>query len=129
MLPLCLARAEIGGEEDVAPLAAHAVRAVQEAKLRELPGAQAGLLDELPAGQALRIGLPAAGHGPLREAPAPPADRVAVLLHEMEPAVLGRDDQREVGFVDHAEDAARAIEPFDLVFADRHPGILVDDPR
>src|SRR5438034_11478169 len=69
------------------------------------------------------------GSVPCGELPGPLTHRVAVLLDQVEPAVLGRDDQREVGLVHVGVDAARAVGPPDLVLA--HPQVrrLVRHPR
>ena len=126
-LPLGRPRREPGGQEVMPGLAAGAVRAVQVPEPDQLAGAQPGLLRELQPGEVLRLaGLP--GREPaLRERPGAPPDRVAVLLDQVEAVVLGRDDQREVAFLDERVGAARAVAPLDLVPAQPHPVVLVDD--
>ena len=128
-LPLRRAGLEVGDQPVVATLAGDAVRAMQEPEPGQHPGPQPGLLAELQPGQFLRAaGLP--GWPPaLRERPGTPADRVAILLDQVEAVVLGRDDQREVGFLDERVGAAGAVAPFDLVPAQPHPRVLVDHPR
>jgi hypothetical protein len=126
VLPVRWSRLEAGGQEEVAALAAEALRAVQEPELDQAAGAQAGLLAELQPGEFGRAaGLPR-WPATLREGPDAPPDRVPVLLDQVEAVVLSRDDEREVGLLHERVGAARAVPPLDLVAAQPHPAVLVD---
>src|SRR5690606_9960435 len=85
------ARAQPGGQEHGERLPAGAVPAVERAERGPGRGAQPGLLGQLGAAQLLRGAGTALREAALRELPVPPADRVAVLLHKVEAAVLGGD--------------------------------------
>ena len=98
---------------------------------------QAGIVVQRPAhpltsrsrvSQLRRVAGAAAGEAALREPPGAPPDRIAELLHQVETAPLGRDDQREVGLVHGRVGAAGAVPPLDLVLAQRDPAVPVDDP-
>ena len=89
---------------------------------------QPGFLAELQSGQVLRAARLPVREPALREGPGAPADRVPVLLDQVEAVVLGRDDQREVGLLDERVRAARTVAPLDLVPAQAHPAVFVDDP-
>jgi hypothetical protein len=56
---------EVGGQEDVDALAAHAVGDVQPGQMADAPGARAGLLGQLGAGQLQRVAVGAVGEGAL----------------------------------------------------------------
>jgi hypothetical protein len=86
----------------VAALAGEAVRLVERAEVPHRRRAEAGLLRQLAAGDLLRRGVRLALQRPLRELPVPAAGRVAVLLDEVEPGVVHRDDDGEVRLVDDA---------------------------
>jgi len=128
VLPLRATRFEVAGDEVVTALAADAVGAVQEPEPGQGPGPQPGLLAELQPGELGRAaGLPGRPSA-LREGPGPPPDRVPVLLDQVKAAVLGRDDDGEVGFLHERVGAARAVAPFDLIPAQAHPGVFVHHP-
>ena len=127
VFPLRRARLKPGGQEEVAALAADAVRAVQVPELDQDPGAQPGLLRELQPGEFLRRARRPVREPALRERPGPPPDRVAELLDQVEAVVFGRDDQREVGLLDERVRAAGPVAPLDLVPAQAHPVVFVDD--
>jgi hypothetical protein len=81
---------------------------VQETEPGQLPGGEAGLLAQFEPGQLGRLAGLAGREAALRERPGTPLDRVPVLLDQVEPAVLGRDDQGEVALFD---DRVRACDP------------------
>jgi bifunctional non-homologous end joining protein LigD len=121
-------RFQVGGHPVVAALVADAVGAVQVSEPGQYSGPEPGLLAELQPGELLRAaGLPRRPAA-LREGPGAPADRVAVLLDQVEAVVLDRDDQCEVGLVDERVGAARPVPPFDVVPAQPHPLVFVDHP-
>ena len=128
LLPLRRTRFQLGGQEVVPALAADAVGAVQEPEPGQHPGPEPGLLAEFQPGQFLRLtGLP--GRPPaLREGPGALADRVPVLLDQVEAVVLGRDDEREVALLYVSVGAAGAVAPLDVVPPEPHPVVLVDHP-
>jgi len=83
---------QVGGQEVVAALRGHAVRGGQQAQAGQLAGAQPGLLGEFHSREFVRRpGLPVR-EAALRERPAAPRNGVAVLLDEVEAALLGGDD-------------------------------------
>jgi hypothetical protein len=88
---------------------------------------RAGLLGELEAGQFLGRARLVVRETALRERPAAPPERVAVLLDQVESAVLGRDDEREVALLNVGVGAAGAVAALDLVPAEREPLVGVDD--
>jgi bifunctional non-homologous end joining protein LigD len=122
-------RLEPGSHEVVAALAGDAVRAVQEPEPGQDPGPQPGLLAELQPGQFLRAAALPGRPPALREGPGTPADRVPVLLDQVEAVVFGRDDQREVRLLHERVSTPGTVAPFDLVPAQPHPGVLIDHPR
>jgi hypothetical protein len=126
-LPVRLAGLESGGEVEMAALAGDAVRAVQEAKLDEVLGPEPGFLYEFEPGQFLWAAGAAMREPALRERPGTPPDRVAEFLDEVEAIAFGRDDQGEIGLLHERVAAARAIPALDLVLAEPHPAVLVDD--
>jgi bifunctional non-homologous end joining protein LigD len=127
-LQVRVARRQAGGQEVMAVLRRHAVRGAQAAERGQVARAKPRLLRELQRGQLLRCPRRLGRESALREGPAAPPDRVPVLLHEVEAAVLGRDDQGEVRLVDERVAAPRPVPALDLVLAQPDPGIGVDDP-
>src|SRR5215472_11456965 len=118
-----------GGDEDVEALADYAVRAMQVPEVAQDARGQAGLLAEFFPGEVLRVvGDGHAGKRALRELPAPHPYRVAVLLHQVEPAVLDRDDQREVRLLHVRVDSGRPVRAADAVLPQAHVRRLVDHP-
>ncbi len=90
-------------------------------------GPQPGLLGELGPRQLLRgPACRPAGSCPAGTT-SPPAERVAVLLDQVETAVLGRDDQREVVALDDRVGSPRPVGSLDLVPAQPCPVIGIDD--
>jgi hypothetical protein len=63
----------------------------------------------------------------LREGPAASADRVPVLLDEVETVVFGRDDQGEVVSLDDGVRAAGSVAALNVVLAEPDPGVGIDD--
>src|SRR5690606_2700756 len=92
VLPDGLPALQPGGEVDVEALAGQAVGVVEHAEQPPVRGPQPGLLRQLDPGLLL---AGRRGGRALREAPGTAAHRVAVLLHQVEPVVLHRDDQHE----------------------------------
>jgi hypothetical protein len=127
VLPLRRPGFQPGGQEEVAALAADAVRAVQVPELDQVASAEPGFLRELQPGELLRAARRPGREPALRKRPGAPPDRVAELLDHVEAVVLGRDDQREVGLLDERVRAARTVAPLDLVTAQAHPVVLIDD--
>src|SRR5437016_5802929 len=96
-LPAGRALREPGGQERVAALVGEALGGAEVAEPGQGGGPETGLLGQLAASQFLWAVAGPAGPAALGEGPGPPPDRVAVFLHQVETATLGRDDQREVG--------------------------------
>ena len=127
-LPLGRPRFQAGGQEQVAGLVGGAVRAVQETEPGQFPGGEAGFLAQFEPGQVGRRPGPAGREAALRERPGPALDRVPEFFDQVEPAVLGRDDQGEVGLLDDRVGSLRSVPAFDPVLPQADPVILVDDP-
>jgi bifunctional non-homologous end joining protein LigD len=114
---------QAGGQEVVAVLRRHAMRGAQAAERGQRARAETRLLGELQRGELLRCPRRLGREAALREGPAAPSDRVPVLLHEVEAAALGRDDQGEVRLVDERVAAPRPVSALDLVLAQPDPGV------
>src|SRR5450631_1286900 len=108
-------------------LAAEAMSAEQEAEGGKPAGAEPGLLRQFEPGQLLGVPGDPTGEGTLRKRPAPAPYRIPVLLHQAEPVPVGRDDDRKVRLVHDRVAAAAAVSPLDLIPAQHHPGVLVDE--
>ena len=91
-LGIRLARRQAGREKVDSVLVGHAVARGQPAQVFHALRAQPGLLGEFQPGELFRRAALAVREAALRERPAAPADRVAVLLDEVEPAAFGGDD-------------------------------------
>src|SRR6516225_10205297 len=120
---------QAGGDENVEALAGQAVRAMQMPEVAQDAGGQAGLLAEFFPGEVLRVvGDGHAGKRALRELPAPHPHRVAVLLHQVESAILDRDDQREVRLLYVGVCSGRPVRAADAVLPQPHMPRLVYHP-
>lgn len=106
-----------------------AVGLVEMAEVAQGAGAQTGFLFEFTTSELSWVGVGLILPGALGKLPVTPADRIAKLLDEVKAVALAGDDQREVGFLDDAEDALRAVGALDLVLANAHPAVLVDGTR
>jgi hypothetical protein len=94
----------------------------------DLAGLEAGFLLELAAGERQRIGVRLVFPGTLRQFPGAQADRIAILLYEMQPALgIERRHDGEIRLHHHAVDAGCAVAVADLVLAHPHPAIFVSD--
>jgi hypothetical protein len=120
-------RRQAGGEKVDAVLVGHAVARGQLAEVRHVFGTEPGLLGEFQPGELFWRAALAVREAALRERPAAPAHRVAVLLDEVEPAAFGRDDQGEVAPLYNGVGAPGPVTALDLVAAEPDPVVDVDD--
>lgn len=95
-LEICFARRQLCGEKINAVLRRHPVARGQRAQVGHPARAQARLLREFQPGEFLRRAGRSVREAALRERPAAPADRIAVLLDEVEATAFGGNDQGEV---------------------------------
>jgi hypothetical protein len=126
-LGIRLARRQAGGEKVNAVLVGHAMARGQPAQVCHAPGAEPGLLGEFQSGELFRRAALAVREAALRERPAAPADRVAVLLDEVEPAAFGGNDHGEVASLYDGVGAPRPVTALDLVSAEPDPVVGVDN--
>ena len=126
-LGIRLARRQAGREKVDAVLVGHAVARGQPAQGFHALRPQPGLLGEFQPGELFRRAALAVREAALRERPAAPADRVAVLLDEVEPAAFGGNDHGEVASLYDGVGAPGPVTALDLVSAEPDPVVGVDN--
>jgi hypothetical protein len=130
-LPVVVSLGDPGGQEDPAPLAAHAWRDVELTEYHHRRGAQARLLAQLArreVGGWRFVAVERARGRALRELPAAQPDRIPELFDEPEAVGVSGDHQRIGRLVDHAVDSGTAVLPADVVLPDDHPRVPVNLP-
>src|SRR5690606_6303784 len=122
------ALAEAPGDEDVITLGRIAVALEKVACPHDLLGLQSCLFQQFAARHRQRLRLRSLLPAALRQFPEARADRIAVLLDEMQSTVArDRHDDGKVGLLDHAIDAMAAVAPLNRILPHAHPAVLVDD--
>src|SRR6478736_2284889 len=129
VLTVVLAFGDARRHEHPASLAAHTGRDVELTEQRHGVRAQPRLLAQFTGGQLERFELLQVRRRALRKLPASLAQRVAVLLDQVESVAVACDHQRIRRLVDDRVDAAAAVRVPDIVFAQRQPAVPVDLPR
>src|SRR5579863_5933068 len=122
-----LARRQAGGQKVDAVLVGHAVARGQPSQVVHALRAEPGLLGEFQPGELFRRAALAVREAALRERPDAPADWVAVLLDEVEPAAFGGDDNGEVASLYDGVGASGPGTALDLVSAEPDPVVGVDN--